>query len=147
MTVDTVREADAEELTALALPSLRRMLRLGVTTVEIKSGYGLTVDHELKMLEAIRLLRDRQPIELVATYLAAHTVPSEFEGRADNYLNDVLADAVLARIRDERLAEFLAALGDTATSLEHYRAFLSIWKSADADLPILGEGRRFIEAN
>jgi imidazolonepropionase len=82
------------------------MLENGVTTVEIKSGYGLTIDHELKMLETIRRLDELQPIELVGTYLAAHTIPREYTGRADAYLDAVLDDAVLSRIRDEGLAEF-----------------------------------------
>ncbi|MGD2109059.1 MAG: imidazolonepropionase [Phycisphaerae bacterium] len=106
VTVDAVRSASREQLVELALPRLARMLHNGVTTVEIKSGYGLNVDDELKMLEAIRELNDRQPIELVATYLAAHTTPREFEGRSDQYLDLILDGLLLRRIRDEQLAEF-----------------------------------------
>jgi imidazolonepropionase len=106
VTVEAVRAANRDQLVELALPRLQRMLENGVTTVEIKSGYGLTVDHELKMLEAIRRLDELQPIELVGTYLAAHTIPSEYTGRVDAYLDAVLDDAVLSRIRDEGLAEF-----------------------------------------
>jgi imidazolonepropionase len=106
VSVAAVRAATRDQLVDLALPRLRRMLRNGVTAVEIKSGYGLTVDDELKMLEAIRALNDRQPIELVATYLAAHTIPRDFEGRPDAYLDTVFDETVLARIRDEKLAEF-----------------------------------------
>lgn len=106
VTVDAVRAATCDQLVELALPRLRRMLHNGVTTVEIKSGYGLTVDDEFKMLEAVRRLKKLQPIELVATYLAAHTTPREFEGRSDAYLDTVLDEAVLTRLRDERLAEF-----------------------------------------
>jgi imidazolonepropionase len=106
VTVEAVRAASCEQLVELALPRLRRMLRNGVTTAEIKSGYGLTVDDEIKMLEAIRRLKELQPIELVATYMAAHTTPSEYAGRPDAYLDTVVNEAVLTRIRDERLAEF-----------------------------------------
>ncbi len=106
VTVDAVRKAGRDQLVELALPRLRRMLQNGVTTVEIKSGYGLTVEDELKMLEAITRLQELQPIELVATYLAAHTTPREFAGRPDAYLDTVLDEPVLARIRDGRLAEF-----------------------------------------
>jgi len=105
VTVDAIRSASREQLVQLTLPRLRRMLHNGVTTVEIKSGYGLNVDDELKMLEAIRELNDRQPIELVATYLAAHTTPQEFDGRPDEYLDLILDGLVLSRIRDEQLAE------------------------------------------
>jgi len=126
VTVDAVRRASREELVELARPRLDRMLRNGVTTVEIKSGYGLTIADELKMLEAIRRLAELQPIELAATYLAAHTVPREFDGRPDDYLDTVLADDFLARLRDERLAEFCDAFCEqTAFSVEQSRrAFL-----------------------
>ena len=106
VTVEAVRNATCDQLVELALPRLERMRAGGVTTVEIKSGYGLTVNDELKMLQAIAKLRALQPIELVSSYLAAHTTPAEFAGRPDEYLDMVLADDVLARIRDESLAEF-----------------------------------------
>jgi imidazolonepropionase len=110
VTVDAVRAATLDQLVALARPRLARMLRGGVTTVEIKSGYGLSVEAELKMLQAIRRLADAATgaadMEIVATYLAAHTTPREFADRPDNYLATVFDEAVLARIRDEKLAEF-----------------------------------------
>lgn len=106
VSVQSVRQASCNELVALALPRLKRMLANGVTTVEIKSGYGLTVADELKMLEAVRELKRLQPIELVPTYLAAHTTPAEFADDPDAYLDTILAEPLLARIRDEQLAEF-----------------------------------------
>jgi len=106
VTVEAVRRASIAELVELARPRLSRMLENGVTTAEIKSGYGLAVEHELKMLQAARRLAADQPIEVVGTYLAAHTTPREFAERPDAYLDAVLDDAVLARIRDEGLAEF-----------------------------------------
>lgn len=105
-TVAAVRAASEEELFALALPRLARMLKNGVTTVEIKSGYGLTVADELKMLRVVQRLGAAQPIETVGTYLAAHTTPREFADRPDEYLDAVLDDSVLSLIRDQRLAEF-----------------------------------------
>ncbi|MFQ5463906.1 MAG: imidazolonepropionase, partial [Phycisphaerae bacterium] len=105
-TVQAVRAASRDELVELALPRLARMLRRGVTTVEIKSGYGLTVDDEIKMLQAVRRLGEVQPIEVVGTYLAAHTVPEEYSGRPDEYLDSILDEHVLRRIHEEGLAEF-----------------------------------------
>ncbi len=105
VTVAAVRRASRQQLVDLALPRLRRMLGNGVTTVEIKSGYGLTVADELKMLEAIRELKSLQPIELVPTYLAAHTTPPEYNN-PDEYLKVVYDEEVLRKIRDEQLAEF-----------------------------------------
>jgi imidazolonepropionase len=129
VTVEAVRAAGHEQLVELALPRLQRMLRGGVTTVEIKSGYGLTVDDEIKMLEVIQRLNALQPVELVATYLAAHTTPREFADRPDAYLDLVLADAVLTRIRDEKLAEFCDVFCEkTAFDVERSRRVLTTAK-------------------
>jgi len=112
-TVDAVRNATCDDLVAEAKPRLARMLRNGVTTMEIKSGYGLNVHEEIKMLQAVRRLADLQPIELVGTYLAAHTTPGEFAGHSDAYLDAVLDDKVLGRLRDEGLAEFCDVFCET----------------------------------
>jgi len=130
VSVEAVRNASCEELVALALPRLRRMLEHGVTTVEIKSGYGLTVEDELKMLRAVRQLDDQVPNELVGTYLAAHTTPREYTDRPDEYLDLILDDAVLARIRDERLAEFCDVFCErTAFDVDRSRRVLAACKA------------------
>lgn len=124
-TVESVRAASVEELVDLARPRLARMLANGVTTVEIKSGYGLTVPDEIKMLEAIRRLGEEGPIETVATYLAAHTTPREFADQPDAYLDSILDEAVLGRIRDEGLAEFCDVFCErTAFTVEQSRRVL-----------------------
>jgi len=105
-TVRAVRAATEEELVEAARPRLRRMLEAGTTTAEVKSGYGLTPQDELKMLRAVRRLAAEQPVELVGTYLAAHAVPPEFAGRPDEYLDAVLAPEVFDALRTEGLAEF-----------------------------------------
>lgn len=129
VTVEAVRKASCEDLVELALPRLKRMLAAGVTTVEIKSGYGLTVADELKMLEAIQRLKKLQPIELVPTYLAAHTIPREFEGRPDEYLDTVLDKDVLTRIRNEELAEFCDVFCEqTAFGIDQSRRVLETAK-------------------
>ncbi|MCP4589257.1 MAG: imidazolonepropionase [bacterium] len=130
-TVEAVRKASVEELIELALPRLQRMLSYGVTTVEIKSGYGLTSADELKMLAVVKRLGELTPVELVASYLAAHTIPHEFAGRADAYLDEVLAPEVLQRIRDENLAEFADVFCErTAFDLTQARRYLETCKSA-----------------
>jgi len=129
VTVEAIRQASCEELVQLALPRLQRMLRNGVTTVEVKSGYGLTVKDEFKMLEAVHQLRALQPIELVPTYLAAHTTPREFNGRNDAYLDTMFDDKVLARLRDTRLAEFCDVFCETmAFTVEQARRVLTAAK-------------------
>lgn len=75
-TVRAVRAADVERLVAESLPRVRALAAEGVTTLEIKSGYGLSHDDELKMLRAIRELASRVPLTVVATFLGAHTVPA-----------------------------------------------------------------------
>ncbi len=129
VTVEAVRRTSVDELVESALPRLARMLRNGVTTVEIKSGYGLTIEDEIKMLEAVRRLRLVQPVELVPTYLAAHTTPREFSARSDDYLNLLFGDEVLSRIRDGRLAEFCDVFCETgAFTVEQSRRILSTAK-------------------
>lgn len=126
VTVEAVRKASESDLVDLARPRLARMLRNGVTTVEIKSGYGLSVADELKMLRVVKRLAAEQPIELVGTYLAAHTTPRDFAGRADDYLDSVFADSVLAQIRDEGLAEFCDVFCErTAFTVEQSRRALT----------------------
>jgi imidazolonepropionase len=105
-TCAAVRAASEAELVAENLPRLRRMLAAGVTTVECKSGYGLSPGHELKQLRAIRSLQSPQPVTLVPTYLGAHAVPAEFDGRPDEFLERIGGDDVLAGIGREHLAHF-----------------------------------------
>lgn len=101
-----VRDATLETLIEENLPRLRRMLEWGVTTVECKSGYGLRVGDELKQLRAARELAKRQPIEIVPTYLGAHAIPAEFEGRADAFIDEIGAMPVFEQIARESLARF-----------------------------------------
>jgi imidazolonepropionase len=103
-TMKATREASEEELVAASLPRLDALLREGVTTVEIKSGYGLTLADERKMLRAARALGERRAVRVVTTLLGAHAVPPEFKDDADGYVDLVcgtmipelagLADAV-----------------------------------------------------
>jgi imidazolonepropionase len=106
-TVEAVRKASLEELVELALPRLARMLGYGVTTVEVKSGYGLNVADEVKMLLAVKRLSELQPIELVPTCLAAHAIPVEYRERREAYVDLVTSDELMGRMAEEGLAEFV----------------------------------------
>jgi imidazolonepropionase len=88
-TMAATRAASEAELTAAALPRLDALIAEGVTTVEIKSGYGLALDAELKQLRAARALANRRPISIETTLLAAHALPPEFAGDADGYIDEV----------------------------------------------------------
>lgn len=124
-TVEAVRSASLEELVELARPRLARMLSYGVTTVEVKSGYGLTVEDEIKMLLAVRKLRELQPIELVSTYLAAHTLPPEYRDRREAYVDLLVSDELMGRVAAEGLAEFVDVFcEESAFTVEESRRIL-----------------------
>ncbi|MHB9150429.1 MAG: imidazolonepropionase [Thermoleophilia bacterium] len=95
-TVGATRAASSAELFARGLRHLDRLLAYGVTTVEVKSGYGLTVDHELRILEVYRELADAVPQTVVPTLLGAHTVPAEYAGRSDRYVDLVVGEMIPA---------------------------------------------------
>ena len=94
--VTATRALDVDGLVAAALPRLDTLLAEGVATVEIKSGYGLTVDSELAMLRAARKLATLRPVRIVTSYLAAHAVPAEYRGRADAYITEVVLPGLQA---------------------------------------------------
>ena len=95
-TVTATRAATEDGLVAQALPRLDAMIRQGATTVEVKSGYGLTIDDELKMLRAARRLATLRPVTITTTHLAAHAIPPEYAGRADAYIEDVAIPSLRA---------------------------------------------------
>ena len=103
-TVRAVRAASEQQLFDESAPRLESLLREGVTCVEIKSGYGLTSDDEAKMLRVARRLAQRYPVGVRTTFLAAHTVPPEFKGRADEYV-DVVAGRWLPQLHAEGLVD------------------------------------------
>ena len=124
-TVRATRAASEEELVALALPRLARLLANGVTSAEAKSGYGLTLADELKMLRAIRTLGKTQPIELAATLLCAHAVPAEHRAARERYLALCL-DEILPAVAEAGLATFCDAFVEGgAFTLEEGRRILS----------------------
>ncbi|WP_372877186.1 imidazolonepropionase [Pseudomonas sp.] len=107
-TVRATREASEGELLSGALQRARQMLREGVTTLEVKSGYGLDLASERKMLRVIRLLGDMLPLSVRATCLAAHAVPPEYVGRADAYIEWVCRE-ILPELAAEGLVDAVDA--------------------------------------
>jgi imidazolonepropionase len=89
-TVKATREASAEELRAVSAVRLEALIAEGVTTVEIKSGYGLTLEHERKSLAVARSLTKGRAVDVRTTFLGAHATPPEFAGRTDDYVDAVL---------------------------------------------------------
>lgn len=106
--VKKLRAASAEALKKRALAALRELASYGTTTVEAKSGYGLDVTSELKILKLQRELNSEQPLEIVSTFLGAHVVPAEFRGEpdgAERYIA-LLTGQMLPEVVNEGLAEF-----------------------------------------
>ena len=97
-TVRATREASVSAIVEQSAARLDEMLRLGTTTAEVKTGYGLDTSNELKLLRAIDRLDRHQPIELVPTFMAAHAVPPEFEGRAAAYVQYIIEEALPAAV-------------------------------------------------
>ena len=104
-TVTDTRAASWEELLEQSAARLQSMIAHGSTTIEAKSGYGLDKHHEMRMLEIIRKLDSDYPADLVPTFLGAHTVPPEYEGRPDDYIDFIITD-VLPEVSRRKLAEF-----------------------------------------
>ncbi len=123
-TVAATRAADEDTLVRLGLARLDRMLRCGTTTAEAKSGYGLSVDDELKQLRAIHRLTAQHEVDLVATVLAAHAVPLEYASDPDGYVALVTRE-ILPAVADEDLAEYCDVFCDVgAFTLAQGRAVL-----------------------
>src|SRR4051812_3613394 len=106
--VRDLRTRDEDDLVALARPRLERLAANGVTTVEVKSGYGLSLDDELKSLRAIARLAEALPMRIVPTFLGAHEIPLECRSTAaarTGYI-DLLVEEMIPRVASDRLARF-----------------------------------------
>ncbi|MBL8921857.1 MAG: imidazolonepropionase [Myxococcaceae bacterium] len=133
-TVAATRRATEAELVALAKPRLERLGAQGVTTVEIKSGYGLELAAELRMLRAIDRLREEQPLELIATCLGLHAVPPELKERRGEWVRQCL-DELLPLVAQERLAAFCDAFVEqSAFTHDEGRALAA--KAKELGLPL-----------
>ena len=111
-TVRATREADEETLLTAAMARARALMAEGVTAIEIKSGYGLDLDNELKLLRVARRVGQSLPVTVHTTLLAAHAVPPEFAGRADDYV-DLVVDEILPAAAAAGLADSVDAFCET----------------------------------
>lgn len=111
-TVAATRSASVEELVEAAAPRLQSLLRDGVTTIEIKSGYGLELETEVKMLRAARALDRCGPVRITTTFLGLHALPPEYAGRADRYV-DIAINEILPAVVAEGLADAVDAYVET----------------------------------
>ncbi|QOC21353.1 imidazolonepropionase [Wenzhouxiangella sp. AB-CW3] len=135
-TVNATRAASKDELTGKAGAALADMARLGVTTVEAKSGYGLNRDDEIKQLEVYRALDAVQPLDIVPTFLGAHLVPAEYRDRRDEYLA-LLCQDIIPEVAERKLARFCDVfIEDNAFTLDEGRRILETAKAHGLGLKI-----------
>ncbi len=103
--VRSLRNTSKEELVEKVLPRLDRFLEYGTTTIEAKSGYGLTIEDEIKSLEVIEELNQRHPLDIVPTFLGAHEVPDEYRGNKNGYI-ELVINEMMPEVKERNLAEF-----------------------------------------
>jgi imidazolonepropionase len=128
-TVTATRAATEDQLLSSALPRIDQLIASGATTIEVKSGYGLTVEDELKMLRAARRIADHRPVNVLTTHLAAHAIPPEYKGQPAAYIADVALRS-LGAAHAESLIDAVDAFCETI-------AF-----STDDLAPLFAEGRK-----
>ena len=123
-TVSATRKATKKELKKLASKRLDGMMQLGTTTVEIKSGYGLDADSEIKILEAINELSEEHFMTIVPTFLGAHAIPAEFRSNPQGYVDEI-CERMLPYIAKRKLAKFCDVFCETGYfSIEQARQIL-----------------------
>jgi imidazolonepropionase len=129
-TVKATRAASLDDLLALCLHRLDRMLLTGTTTVEAKSGYGLNLEDEIKQLEVLRDIAALHPVDIVPTFMGAHDVPPEYRDRREEYVR-LLVDALIPEVSKRGLAEFFDVFCEPDVfSIEETRALVQAAKAA-----------------
>jgi imidazolonepropionase len=127
-TVEATRKASFDDLLSLGRKRLDRILSKGVTTLEAKSGYGLSLREELKILKAMKALQESHPIDIVPTFLGAHTFPKEFREDRTGYIN-LLMEEMIPQVAQEGLAEFCDVFcEEKAFTLEESKKILEVGK-------------------
>ena len=111
-TVAATRAMSEEQLLELAITRTKRMIAGGTTTIEVKSGYGLTLEDELKLLRVGRALEQHLPIRVHTTFLGAHALPPEYAGRQTDYVSTIIND-MLPRITEEKLSDSVDVFCET----------------------------------
>jgi len=138
-TVSKTRAASASELEALLAERAITHLRNGITTIEVKSGYCLNTEGEIKMLEVIRNVNQKLPVDLIATCLAAHIKPADFEGNSTDYLKIVVSE-LLPEVMKRKLSKRVDIYIDNgAFTKDEARIYLNKAKKMGFDLAIHGE--------
>ncbi len=135
-TVRKTRDASEEELYGKSSAFLDEMLSMGITTCEVKSGYGLSEESEMKMLRVIKAMKENHKMDVVPTFMGAHAIPPEFEGRGDEYI-DYLCKEIIPKVKEKGLAEFCDIFCEEAVfNAEQSRKYMQAARDAGFDLKI-----------
>ncbi|WP_084060689.1 imidazolonepropionase [Cellulophaga tyrosinoxydans] len=135
-TVTQTRKAASEELIKKTLKRTKQHLKNGVTTIEVKSGYGLSVEEELKMLRAIKNANSQTPLDLIPTCLAAHMKPKDFSGSNAEYLNEI-STTLFPILKEEKLTNRMDAfIEESAFSKEDIRPYFKKAKEIGFDITV-----------
>ena len=135
-TVTQTRKASLEKLAQLTVKRANRHLKDGITTIEVKSGYGLSTEEELKMLRAIKLANENTTADLIPTCLAAHIPPKDFQGTQKDYLNKI-AEEVFPILQEEGLANRIDAfIEETAFTSEDIQSYFQKAKEMGFDITV-----------
>ena len=127
-TVEATRKASFEELFSLGKRRLDRMISKGITTIEAKSGYGLSLQDEMKILKVMKALKEIHPMDIVPTFLGAHTLPKEFSNHRTRYV-DLLTEEMIPEVAHEGVAEFCDVFcEEKAFTLEESKKILETGK-------------------
>ncbi len=134
--VRATRNTSLEEFINLGMSRLNKILDMGVTTVEGKSGYGLDYETEIKQLKAMKQLNEMHPVDIVSTFLGPHSVLPEYKGKEDEFI-DFMIDDVLPKVKEENLAEFADIFCEkNVFTVEQSRRFLTAAKNNGLKLKI-----------
>ncbi len=135
-TMTATRNASFDELKETGRKRLDSMFRLGVTTVEGKSGYGMNKETELKQLEVMKVLNEEHPVDIVSTFMGAHATPAEYKGREDAFLDYMIED-VMPEVKAENLAECCDIFCEkNVFDIEQSRRYLSAARDLGFNLKI-----------
>ena len=135
-TLTATRSASQDELISNAFSYAESMLASGTTTIEAKSGYGLDVENELKMLRVLEALRNKLPSEFVSTFLGAHAIPPEYEDRVDDYVG-LVKNKMIPAVAKQNLAEFCDVFCEEGVfSVEQSREILQAAKAKGMKLKV-----------
>lgn len=135
-TVQHTREASTEELAAYVMERVNALIKQGITTIEVKSGYGLSVDQEVKTLRAIQQAQKQVPVDLVPTCLAAHMKPRDFDGDATVYLDKMAAELFPILLNENLTNRIDAFIEKSAFNAIEIRPYLRSAKEQGFDITI-----------